>query len=707
MLASLGYLISAAAWALLLAACTTFWRARLAGSGLRIAIAVQLAWSVVWAVQGGPIAVALPILVAAEFARDLTWALAPARCLSSVSDAGAVRIARRLLLAIAGSIVFILLAAVASMFGKAAGPMVDYLKGHWVWGSFSLAIGGLVLVEQAARNTRTSYRWNLKYVWLAIAALYAWDLCMFGVAMLQGHAANQMSEARGFINALLAGLLAIGVRRTERWESAAFLSPKVAFFNATLLGAAVCVLAMAAGSWLIRQFGGSWAAAGQALFLAAAVLVLVIVAMSEQFRAWTRVTMAKHLLPYRYDYRSEWQKLTRALSEGEEPVYERIAKVMAGFVSAASGGLWLRDGEGGFIPVGGDLAPAGAPRVGERREFFEFLRKREWIFDLDEARNLHPRAAASGGATPQEATALEPPAWLLTNPRLWLIVPLICDQALIGFVVIGQPLVTTRLGWEEIDLLRAAGRQVASFLAFEQAAKRLAEAHQFEAMNRLSAVLMHDLRHLIAQQALVVQNATRHRGNPEFFDDAILTVDNSVKRMTRLMEELRSGVLEGDAHRVELSELCAEALRRCAVRSPVPVLEVHERGLEVLLQRERLLQVLEHIIHNAQDATAATGSVTVHVRRAGTAAVIEVVDTGSGMDAEFIRSRLFRPFDSTKGEGGFGIGAYQTREFVRKCGGSVEVDSTPGRGTRFIIHLPLAPALLAAENAAAYELQTN
>ncbi|EQD40367.1 sensor signal transduction histidine kinase, partial [mine drainage metagenome] len=116
------------------------------------------------------------------------------------------------------------------------------------------------------------------------------------------------------------------------------------------------------------------------------------------------------------------------------------------------------------------------------------------------------------------------------NPRLWLVVPLICQNELIGFVVIGPPLAAVRLSWEELDLLRAAGRQVASVLAFEQAAERLAEAHQFEALNRLSAVLMHDLRHLIAQQALVVQNAGRHRGNPEFFDDAILTIDNSVKR---------------------------------------------------------------------------------------------------------------------------------------------------------------------------------
>ncbi len=670
------------------------------------AMGMQLVWSAVLAGQLDGIRVPVGIMIATEYLRSLTWALALTRCLSGANDLQAVRVARRALTAVAVLGVLVLLSAFGSLLPGESGTLVHSLERYWLWGAFSLAIGGLVLVEQVARNTRSSHRWQLKYVWLAIGGLYAWDLCLFALAMLRGGAVNHLWLARGFVNALLAILLAAGLRRIDGWQSAAFLSPRVVFFNATLLAAALYVFVMAAGSYVVRRLGGSWGAAGQALFLGAAVLVLIIAVLSEQFRAWAKVMLAKHLFPYRYDYRSEWQKLTRALSEGEGPLYERVANVMASLISSSSGGLWLRDGEGGLVPVGGDLAPAEAPRVAESREFFEFLRQREWIFDLDEARSLAPGGSAAG-ATPQETTALQPPAWLLSNPRLWLIVPLICDRALIGFVMIGQPLVMTRLGWEEIDLLRAAGRQVASFLAFEQAAKRLAEAHQFEAMNRLSAVLMHDLRHLIAQQALVVQNAARHRGNPEFFDDAILTIDNSVKRMTRLMEELRSGVLDGDAHRVELSELCADAVKRCAVRPPMPILEVQERGLEVLLQRERLLQVLEHIIHNAQDATSGGGSVTVRVQRSGAAAAIEIVDTGCGMDAEFIRSRLFRPFDSTKGEGGFGIGAYQAREFVRKCAGGVEVDSAPGRGTRFIIQLPLAPALLATDNVAAYEFQAG
>jgi putative PEP-CTERM system histidine kinase len=407
--------------------------------------------------------------------------------------------------------------------------------------------------------------------------------------------------------------------------------------------------------------------------------------------------LAKHFFPYRYDYRDEWQKLTRALSQSDEtPVYERIATVMAGSVNCGCGGLWLRDSEGVFVPVGGDLAVAGAPVESGHDEFLEYLRVKEWIFDLDAARGPHPRKDLPG-----------PPQWMLANTNIWLVVPLVCEETLVGFVALSQPLAQMRLTWEEIDLLRAAGRQVAGFLALEEAARRLAEARQFEALNRVSAVLMHDLRHLVAQQALVVQNAARHRGNPAFFDDAILTIDNSVKRMNRLMDELRSGIAMDQTQCINLVELCVEAVERCGSRVPAPTLTSHDRCIEIVAKRDRMLHVIEHVVRNAQDATPPSGAVSVELRRTGRRAVIEVKDTGTGMDPEFIRHRLFRPFDTTKGEQGMGIGAYEVRKLVLQCGGKVEVDSSPGRGTKFTISLPLTAAPPTRNDTIRDELQTS
>jgi signal transduction histidine kinase len=67
---------------------------------------------------------------------------------------------------------------------------------------------------------------------------------------------------------------------------------------------------------------------------------------------------------------------------------------------------------------------------------------------------------------------------------------------------------------------------------------------------------------------------------------------------------------------------------------------------------------------------------------------IVVGDTGSGMTREFVESRLFKPFASTK-ESGMGIGSYESAQYIRELGGQLKVDSEPGRGTIIAIDLPL------------------
>ena len=79
--------------------------------------------------------------------------------------------------------------------------------------------------------------------------------------------------------------------------------------------------------------------------------------------------------------------------------------------------------------------------------------------------------------------------------------------------------------------------------------------------------------------------------------------------------------------------------------------------------------------------------VTVRSRVTNGRFVVEVEDQGPGMDADFIREQLFRPFRSTKAAG-HGIGAFQTRETIREAGGELQVLSAPGKGTTMRIVLP-------------------
>jgi putative PEP-CTERM system histidine kinase len=202
---------------------------------------------------------------------------------------------------------------------------------------------------------------------------------------------------------------------------------------------------------------------------------------------------------------------------------------------------------------------------------------------------------------------------------------------------------------------------------------------------------MHDLKNLITQQELVVANAQRFRHRPEFIDDAIETVRSSVERMKKVVDQLRSaGQSEPIRSRADVTRVLTDARAGFASREPVPRVLVPPSPAWVNMDRDKLESILTHLIRNAQDATPPDGSIDVLAERSGRYLEITVTDTGEGMDAGFIRDRLFRPFESTKGAKGMGIGAYQVRETVRSAGGDVDVQSEVGVGTKFQVRLPLA-----------------
>ena len=100
-----------------------------------------------------------------------------------------------------------------------------------------------------------------------------------------------------------------------------------------------------------------------------------------------------------------------------------------------------------------------------------------------------------------------------------------------------------------------------------------------------------------------------------------------------------------------------------------------------------LEQAIGHLLQNAVDASGPVDEVTVRMGGDGREVTIAIIDQGPGMDADFIRTRLFQPFASTK-DGGFGVGAFEARSLVAAMGGRLTVDSRPGKGSRFTIHLP-------------------
>jgi signal transduction histidine kinase len=121
---------------------------------------------------------------------------------------------------------------------------------------------------------------------------------------------------------------------------------------------------------------------------------------------------------------------------------------------------------------------------------------------------------------------------------------------------------------------------------------------------------------------------------------------------------------------------------------PLPALALADVDCAVEADRERLATVFSHLVQNAQEATPDDGEVRLALACDGGWVTVTVSDTGRGMDAVFLRERLFRPFDSTKGLTGMGIGVFESREYIRQLGGDIEVESSPGEGTTFRVRIP-------------------
>ena len=546
--------------------------------------------------------------------------------------------------------------------------------------AMSLPVFAMVLVEQLYRNLPEDSRWNAKPLCLGLTATFVFDLYIDSQALMIGHADPTSFGVRGFIHVLMVPLIWLSVTRRRDWIARVRLSRKAAFHSATLLIAGIYLLVVSTIGYYVRFFGGDWGQALQLTLVAAALIAFTVLAFSGSARARLKVLLGKHFFQYRYDYREEWLRFTQTLSSQESPqeMGQQVVRGLADMLESPAGQLWTRQiGAAAFTNTAHWNMPAQADAEEARSPFCQFLSRSGWVIDLQQ----HAQA-------PQRYDHLVLPAWISITPRAWLVVPLRVGEELTGFVVLASPRTAMDINWEVNDLLKTAGRQAASFLAQMQATEALLEVRKFDAFNRMSAFVVHDLKNIVTQLSLMMKNAKRLQDNREFQQDMLMTVENSLDRMRQLMLQLREGATPaGTAFGVDLAEVVGRLASLTAYKGRSLDIDAVER-ITARGDGKRLERVIGHLIQNALDATEKGGEVSVRLDRGGGRARVEVADTGHGMSRDFVANRLFKPFQTTK-HAGMGIGAYESFQYVQELGGSIEVDSEPGRGTRVTVLLPL------------------
>lgn len=552
----------------------------------------------------------------------------------------------------------------------------------------TLVVFGIVLIEQLYKNTTEESQWNIKPLAIGLVAIFVFDLYYYSTAVMLRQIDLDAFAIRGFASAIIIPLLILTVYRTRARPLNVTLSKTAVFQTTTLALVGIYLLATSAAGYYVRYLGGSWGGALQVGVLFAAFLLLILLWLSGSVRSRIKVIIGKNFFRYRYDYREEWLKFTNALCSENNVLQlgQQVIRGLADMVESPSGSLWTKDVPGQkFIqsarwnfPVSDIAEPADSAMM-------MALETSGWVISLEEYRS---RPARYGD--------LQLPAWLLEMSTAWLVIPLRTSAGMVGFVLLTTSRTPIDLNWEVNDLLKTAGRQAATFLAQMQATEALLESRKFDSFNRMSAFVVHDLKNILTQLSLMVRNAERHADNAEFQKDMLSTVSHAVDRMRQLMLQLREGATPADRFSGVRLDHIAQRVQQ-SKRASLPAVELSiEESLSIRGQEERIERVIGHLVQNALDATPPDGKVWMAVRREAGMAQIEVGDTGQGMSAEFIRDRLFKPFQTTK-QAGMGIGAYESRQYITELGGDILVESQENAGTRFRVRLPMLDVQMSSD----------
>lgn len=542
-----------------------------------------------------------------------------------------------------------------------------------------LNLWSLVLLEQLYRNAELQSKRALKPLVIALGAVFIFDFIMFAQASMLNQLDFYLWYIRPIVGAVSVPFLLISTRRMKDWSVNVFISRDVVFYSSMLLISGAYLLVMAFAGYVINYFGGEWGNNLSVAFLVMGCIVLAALLITESLRREVKVFITKHFFANKYDYRFEWLKLIEQLEISKSGDYYKTAlNIIRSTLNISEGIIIKKENMGRYNVVYSEGIISEQGLFYQLQNIDQFCQKNKWIIDIreyDKVENSYPDLTIDSN--------------VFAEINISIIVPILMGEVLYGFFLLSSPAAGNRLlNWEDRDLLSAISKQLSHYLSLNEANDKLAESKQFDTFNRMSAFLVHDLKNVQAQLTLISSNAKKHRDNPEFVDDAFETIESATARLGKVLTQLRNKtVVEAEHKKTNLNEIFEKVVAQRNMELPEVELSL-DQSIEMKLEHETFSSMINHLIQNAQEATREDGWVKIKVSLFDDCLSIEITDNGCGMSKTFIRERLFKPFDTTKGNAGMGIGVFEAKQFIEGLEGSIHVTSTEGKGTSFHLSIP-------------------
>lgn len=526
----------------------------------------------------------------------------------------------------------------------------------------------LVNFEVTLSNASPDALWRIKLEIIGLGTILTVQVFYYSQALLYRSLNMNYLTLRSFLYLVAAALMGYSLA-CRRGKVRIQVSRQVAFKSVVLfaVGAYLVLLGLLGEG---MQYFGVFFPRTMTISLGFLFgIALLILLLSEQVRREVKVVLHKNFYQHKHDYRTQWLRFTEQLSTSRSGVelLQRILSAYCDIFGIAGSALYLlEESRGGYcllaeheMELPGDVITADNSLAG-------FMIKRAWVVSIAED---NPEIS-------------EEDSRIFRENRISFVVPLFGEGLLQGFIVLGRPLDSKEVFiYEDYDLMKTIARQASLAIMHHRLSEQVSHAREIEAIGNVATFVAHDLKNLVSNLSLIVENAARYIHNPDFQKDMLTSLGNTVVKMQKLISRLKN--LGDQDHinlqRVNLLEL-AERTARLVVGNRVTVSGTAEI---VRLDENEIQKVILNLLMNGIEASGPCEPVAIEVGCSGVP-FIRVADRGCGMSAQFLRSELFKPFRTTKKQG-LGIGLYQCRKVVEAHGGKIEVSSEEGNGSVFTV----------------------
>jgi putative PEP-CTERM system histidine kinase len=538
----------------------------------------------------------------------------------------------------------------------------------------------LMNLERTFRSAVGTMQWRIKFVVIGLGIIFGARIYTTSQSLLFSDGILVLSSVDTAAILIGCALIVVAFLRSGFDEINVYPSQAVLRTSLTVVLAGAYLFVVGVLAQVVARTGKADAFELQALIVLLAFAGLTVALLSNRFREKIRSLVSRHFKRPQYDFRQLWTRVTHSMSNafGEPAMCAAAAKLISETFSVLSVSIWLLDENRLAFGASTSRSASEASAVlQDPQQNFASIRLLKRPFDLEKAKGAHVEALKQISLNQFRTGGNR------------ICVPLCAGSRFLGIAILADRVGGAPYTIEEFDLLKCIGDQVAVGLLNLRLSDEITRGKELEAFQAMSAFFVHDLKNAASTLSLTLKNLPLHFDDPVFRQDVLRGIGETADRINQLISRLAAlRRLELNLAEVDLNSLVDDAVKGLNGTANVKVVRDLRLQPKVRLDPDQFGSVINNLLLNARDAVGSDGEVRIQTARDDEWAVVSVADNGCGMTPEFVRSALFRPFQTTKKKG-LGIGMFQSKMIVEAHHGRILVKSEPTVGTTFRIMLPL------------------